>query len=206
MILCVKRLGRWLLYGLASLSLLLCVATAGTWLWSYSQYDRLSYREKPVTITGIGHWIQLESYCGSVEFYSGWFNLADFDDYSVYGEWRDGLTHYARSVDADDEEARDSIWRWNIGKMGDWSHVGVRYARFRPGANPYSASGLYETDFCVQYWLPTLVFAILPGFMSFSSLRRRLRRRYRRRHGLCIHCGYDLRATPKRCPECGAET
>jgi hypothetical protein len=35
------------------------------------------------------------------------------------------------------------------------------------------------------------------------SLPVRLRTERRRRMGLCLTCGYDLRASVNRCPECG---
>ena len=42
-------------------------------------------------------------------------------------------------------------------------------------------------------------------FLGSPALERRSTRRQNPRAGLCVRCGYDLRATPGRCPECGAE-
>ena len=52
----------------------------------------------------------------------------------------------------------------------------------------------------VPYWgvLAALAASRLP-----SGIRRYAAHRARTRRGLCAVCGYDLRATPDRCPECG---
>ena len=51
----------------------------------------------------------------------------------------------------------------------------------------------------IPYWAPALVTAFLSAWCSVRAYRRR----QRLRAGLCPSCGYDLRATPGRCPECG---
>jgi hypothetical protein len=53
--------------------------------------------------------------------------------------------------------------------------------------------------------IPLWSVAILTGLLPTGVLIRRIRRRGRA-VGLCPICGYDLRATPDRCPECGTIT
>jgi len=67
------------------------------------------------------------------------------------------------------------------------------------GGRPY----LSETDLeCVApLWLVLILQSIAPALWLRSHWRKR-----RYAHGLCAVCGYDLRGTPSRCPECGQVT
>jgi hypothetical protein len=49
-----------------------------------------------------------------------------------------------------------------------------------------------------------LITALPPLLWSGVRLRRALTRWRRKRRGLCLACGYDLRHSCERCPECGA--
>jgi hypothetical protein len=81
-------------------------------------------------------------------------------------------------------------------KLYYWHHFGVYlyWATAWPGHSSF--------QILIPYWLLTTVSAILPLFKLRPALRWP-KKRYRLSHGLCLVCGYDLRATPDRCPECG---
>ena len=49
-----------------------------------------------------------------------------------------------------------------------------------------------------------LLTIVLAGYVFYRSHQQQ-QREWRIHRGCCSACGYDLRATPNRCPECGRE-
>jgi hypothetical protein len=78
-----------------------------------------------------------------------------------------------------------------LGKLGFWY--------VRTPSQKLAGPGNYYAEWGAPAWAVCLGLAILPA----AWLVRWRRGRLRRRAGLCPTCGYDLRATPDRCPECG---
>jgi hypothetical protein len=76
-------------------------------------------------------------------------------------------------------------------------------AAYVPTSIPQSREvGSVFQSAAVPHWFVALLAAILPVRWAW----RRLAARRRKRAGCCSRCGYDLRATPARCPECGTTT
>lgn len=79
-----------------------------------------------------------------------------------------------------------------------WRIVGVSPAGF---AHYVSPSGRSRTV-VVPFWFLFMLTAAIPA-IGLGLGARAWWKRHTVLPGHCIQCGYDLRATPDRCPECG---
>jgi hypothetical protein len=68
---------------------------------------------------------------------------------------------------------------------------------------PIIGQGMPYYRVTVSYFFLALLMAVLPLTRLLVLAARHGRVQTRREDGLCPSCGYDLRATPGRCPECG---
>ena len=67
--------------------------------------------------------------------------------------------------------------------------------------SPRELAGPLACCMLVPAGLAVIALASLSGPMRRYA--KRLAERQRRAENRCVNCGYDLRASPARCPECG---
>lgn len=167
---------RWLFNLLALLSLLVCIASLALWARSYWFRDEiaLSRGRCLVTLASGG------SGC-DVEWTTDW-----------PGNPAIGPLHRSRRIASHPMSARARPIRslWNFS-----------YQTSITGVGPDDGTPGIPTRFhrlAAPLWLVTLITAALPA----HRLRQRRSRARRRKLGLCVQCGYDLRSSKDRCPEC----
>ena len=68
----------------------------------------------------------------------------------------------------------------------------------------YDATVMFRLEF-PHWFLLTLVLVAFGGWWWWLRGRRAALRKHRIRAGECGQCGYDMRGTPERCPECGTQ-
>lgn len=92
-------------------------------------------------------------------------------------------------------------WGHGIPRLGIGFQRGLTNIMFPPGfeAPPWKYGNRPIYMIYAPHWLIILITVLVPSIW-LAKLSRRRRRHLR---GLCATCGYDLRATPDRCPECG---
>ena len=145
------------------------------WLFSYAGWQQLTYRY-PASHQARGIGLEISAGLGRLIIY--W----DTGARVVYPPA--GLTHQSG-------ESGDLLHPWQTA----FTRHAFAAALLDP-TFPQVASG-YELRF--PLWLPTILLLAVSCWRVPPSMKR-----YRRRvRGMCEACGYDLRASPDRCPECG---
>jgi hypothetical protein len=146
-------------------------------------YDDVYYGPGSFDVDGISYQKFFEPFGGELE--SGRHCL-----WPIYG-WK-GDDHQVIELPFDNKYIQAYIY---YGK-GDMQHSNP--------AQDYKSLGhgkMMRFAFILPCWLIIVIFGVIPGVFYVRPIYRYLFCRHPKGH--CQSCGYDLRATPDRCPECG---
>ena len=181
---------RHVLNVLTALSLLLCVAVVALWVRSYWRFDTVGKSA-----------LSMETLTGAARVFG-----------SVRGRLWMTRTHGALEHEDAAYEHEANVRRRREGvdpSAWQYSHGPADRLKLAPGADAFhwirkqtatrSGGASYELSVRVPHAFLTALAAVAPAAWLLNWRRARMRGR----HGLCPRCGYDLRATPDKCPECG---
>ena len=169
---------RRLLNFAAAVSLVLCVATAALWVRSRTVVDQFEHFNG-----GTGTHTQVRSLRGQIVLLKGWNSPL-------------ALVNGARIQTDRLRDEHDHRW----GTPALWGTLGFYLDDGRDGIGRRGDYSDFQwVTVAAPYWAIVVGTAMLPAAAALRRLRPG-------RPGLCPDCGYDLRATPARCPECGAVT
>jgi hypothetical protein len=180
----MRELNRRLFNLAAAVSLVLCVATVALWVrsyWGSAQYGwtwQARSRARSAEIYAVAGSIGL-AFIHSIDHRPNYNGAPDvFETGWTFWAAHDGGRPYF-------PENGERNW----GGYGFWLDLGDD----TPGWRFQMNVRIIE----VPAWSLATAFVFLPAIVLIRWYR------CHRQPGLCTRCGYDLRATPERCPECG---
>jgi len=193
MIAIVNCLRRSLLSGLTALSLILFFTTLTLWVRSY-------WREDLFSMQAFRSW-QFGSNEGSFRF----FRITTYPARIVNPQ-----SNNPQAVHVGPAQSMSNVVQFGhfstIPHPNVWMVFGFDPLRFTSYAvaNSGKPIGIVEKGRGLHFpaWSLAVLAAALP-IGRVATFRRNALRRRQARDGKCLNCGYDLRSTPERCPECG---
>jgi hypothetical protein len=179
----MRQVGRIILRKLAFLSPIVAVTIAALWVQTYwvayeSEFD---FRGEHCTLVILKGRVSINNY-------PQWW--ADFQQsLGQVNEWREksGREHELRRLER-------ALTDYEIGQL-KWA---MERTPIEPRMMPTRAKWSHGTR--AAFPVAIALFTIPP----ILKLRRVRRRNQRLFAGQCVECGYDLRASGERCPECGS--
>jgi hypothetical protein len=182
----MKRVRRIIFNGLTVLSLLLCLATVGLWVRSYWTPDVLVRHHKWETHSH--GYPEIVSTLMTLSSNHGRLIAGKIYGHFIYWLTFTGIQHWEWTHDTTVPQGLEDSELPLLGFLS--RHPDPQ--RYYYG-NPYDLQAI-----STPHSLPVLLLAVLPLIRLVRHLSRS-----RVLPGHCLRCGYDLRATPDRCPEYG---
>jgi RNA polymerase subunit RPABC4/transcription elongation factor Spt4 len=192
----MRRFGQWVFNLLAAASLLLCVVTVGLWVRSEStlndwtwQTTHVSFVTQQDVVSNRGHLF---------------FDRIELPDFGPQPPWPPGVAAKVGQITItplplEHRSRRSEKHVQNLDMISGRSIESHNLLGFLVIIDNEEQELSRYAFISVPYW------GIVVGSIALPTIwvGRWLHRRRRRQFGLCLNCGYDLRATPDRCPECG---